>query len=103
MITIYKGDTATVFYYSFVDKDDAPYSLAGATIVTHFVRTSDGKHKIGAGTHQIDSPGTQGTASYIVGSADVSEEGTWKYYPVVTKNTKPQHFIPQYVEIEELL
>lgn len=98
---VYVGDTATQFFYSFVGKDGA-YNLTGATIATHFIRQSDQKHKVGTGSVLINTPATQGLAVYTVGSADVEEEGEWMFYPIVTIAGKPQHFVPQYVEMENL-
>lgn len=101
MIKIYKGDTATVFYYSFHKPNGDPYPITGATIETYFIRLSDNKHKKGLGTVEITNDLT-GTAEYTVDEDDVNEEGNWSYYPIVTMAGKPQHFIPQFLEIEGL-
>ena len=98
---IYVGDTGTQFYYSFTGQDGA-YNLAGATIETHFIRQSDNKHKVGTGDVLINTPASQGLAVYSVGDTDVAEEGEWLFYPIVSIGGKPQHFIPQYIEMERL-
>jgi hypothetical protein len=98
---IYVGDTGTQFFYAFLGKDGA-YNLTGASIETHFIRQSDQKHKVGTGEALVNQPESQGLAVYSVGETDVDEEGTWMFYPIVTVGGKPQHFIPQFIEIERL-